>query len=209
MILKAKHHFFLYPFFKKYAFWKVKKNFQEVKINADVYDKGLPVLAISNHVSWWDGFWVEFVNLKIFKKKFFFMMLEKQLRKYWFFNYVGGYSVTTNSRSILESLDYSRYLLGDNKNFVLLFPQGKIHSIYEQSVVFQKGIERITEGLEDKIQIIFVVNLIDYFSKPKPTLFVFMENFESDSFSFDNIQNGYTDFFNRCIEYQKQNPSNQ
>ncbi|MBP7562369.1 MAG: 1-acyl-sn-glycerol-3-phosphate acyltransferase [Candidatus Cloacimonetes bacterium] len=204
MILEAKHNFFLYPFFQKYALLKIKSNFHEVIINTNVDDKGRPVLAISNHVSWWDGFWVELVNLKLFKKKFFFMMLEEQLRKFWFFNYVGGYSVTKKSKSIIESINYTRNVLSDNKNFVLIFPQGKIQSVYNQSISFEKGIERIIEGLENQIQIVFIANLVDYFSNPKPSLFIYLDEYKSDSFSFDEIQIAYSNFFSKCIDSQKQ-----
>lgn len=204
MILEAKHNFFLYPFFQRYALLRIKRNFHEIIINTNVDDKGLPVLAISNHVSWWDGFWIELVNLKLFKRDFFFMMLEEQLRKYWFFNHVGGYSVTKKSKSIVETIKYSRELLSDKKNLVLIFPQGKIQSLYNQSIKFEKGIERIVEGMENKIQIVFIANMVDYFSKLKPSLFIYMDEFQTESFSFDEIQNGYSHFFSKCIDNQKQ-----
>ena len=71
------------------------------------------------------------------------MMLEEQLRRHWYFNYTGGYSVKKHSRSALESIDYTAELLTDPGNVVLLFPQGEINSLYKDTFVFEKGIERM------------------------------------------------------------------
>lgn len=205
MILKAKHNFFLYPFFQKYAIWKIGRNFHQVVINSDVKDNGLPIIALSNHISWWDGFWVEYLNLKLFKRKFHFMMLESQLKKLRFFNYVGGYSVSKKSKSIFETINYSRNLLADKRNFILLFPQGEIESIYNQSIKFEKGIERIVDGMQNKVQMIFLVNMVDYFSNPKPSLYMNLKSYNSTDFSYKAIEVAYISFFSQCVENQLQN----
>jgi 1-acyl-sn-glycerol-3-phosphate acyltransferase len=71
MILKASHHPVIYPFFQLYSFLKIRWNFREVNIIHDFRDKGLPILIISNHISWWDGFWVVYLNLKLLHRKYF------------------------------------------------------------------------------------------------------------------------------------------
>ncbi len=205
MILKAKHNFFLYPFFQNYAIWKIRRNFHEVVINSDIKDNGLPIITLANHFSWWDGFWVEYLNLKLFKRKFHFMMLESQLKKLRFFNYVGGYSVSKKSKSIFETINYTRNLLSDEKNFILIFPQGEIESIYNQSIKFEKGLERIVDGMQDKVQLLFLVNMIDYFSNPKPTLSINVKGYSSSDFSLSAIEGAYVSFFNQCVENQLQN----
>ena len=102
MILKAKHNFIIYLFFKQYAEWIMKRHFGVIQILGDFQEKKLPVLLISNHISWWDGFWSMYLNVKVLKRKFHFMMLEEQLRKFWFFNYSGGFSVNKKSKTIIE-----------------------------------------------------------------------------------------------------------
>ena len=83
MILKASHHPFYYPFFQFYSWLKIKMHFHNVSVSHDFREKGLPILMISNHFSWWDGFWVVYLNLKLLHRKFFFfMMLEEELRKH-------------------------------------------------------------------------------------------------------------------------------
>jgi len=163
LIYRATHNIVIYGFFKLYCIWKIRRNFHEVYINGNFTDRELPVLLVSNHISWWDGFWAMYLNLTIFRRRFHFMMLEDQLRKYMFFNKTGGYSIKKGSRSIIESLNYTARLLSDNKNLVLIFPQGEIQSIYTGTLHFEKGLEHILKKMTSKAHIIFLVCLIDYF----------------------------------------------
>jgi len=202
MILKAKHNFFIYPFFQKYAIWKIKRCFEKVNVLGEFDDRKLPVLILSNHVSWWDGFWISYLNVKFLHRKFHFMMLENQLRKFWFFNYTGGFSVNKNARSVLETIDYTAKLLADGNNMVMLFPQGEIQSIHNNNMQFQRGIDRIMKKLTNKIQILFVVNLTDYFSNPKPTLFQYIKEYEYSQFDFRDLEKQYQIFYNQSIENQ-------
>ncbi|MBN2213098.1 MAG: lysophospholipid acyltransferase family protein [Bacteroidales bacterium] len=206
MIIKAQHHPIIYPFFKFYTKWKISRNFRFVHFSGDYLEKGLPLLFIANHVSWWDGFWVFYLNLKLFKRKFHFMMLEEQLRKYSFFIKTGGYSVKKGNRSILESIQYTAGILKEQGNAVLLFPQGKIQSVYMPSFTFEKGIEKVLEKVENKIQIIFIVNMTDYFSYPKPALFIYYREYSGNSFKGSALQEEYNSFYHSCIcEQQKKN----
>lgn len=204
MIMKARHHWIVYPFFKWYAVWKVTRNFQPVNIIGHVFDKGLPVLVVANHVSWWDGFWLQYLNQKLFHRKLHFMMLEEQLRKFWFFNLSGGYSVRKSSRSLIESLEYTVKLLGNNQNFVFIFPQGEIISMYKSQFEFEKGISYILKNLENPVQIIFVANLAEYFSKEIPTLNIYLEEVSFDQPEKMQIEARYNQFYQECIEKQTQ-----
>lgn len=203
MILRAKHNFIVYPFFKGYALWLIKRKFHQANIIGHFNDHKLPVLLIANHMSWWDGFWAMFLNLKILKRKFYFMMLEEQLRKFWFFNYTGGFSVNKKARSMIETLNYTAELLCDYGNMVLIFPQGEIQSMHLQSFQFEKGIQHILRGKEEKVQILFMANLVDYFSTPKPIINIYIQNYLDLSFNIADIQNCYNEFYNRCVEKQK------
>jgi 1-acyl-sn-glycerol-3-phosphate acyltransferase len=204
MILKAKHSIFLYPFFKRYSVWIIKRHFNTIKIFGEILKKDLPVLLISNHISWWDGFWAMHLNMQIFKRKFHFMMLEEQLRKYWFFNFTGGYSINKKSKSIIETLNYTAELLRDDKNLVLIFPQGEIQTMHNQSILFEKGLERVLYNKANDIQIVFLVNLVDYFSNPKPGIFMYTSEYTDSNFNIETIQIKYNEFYKKCVEKQKQ-----
>jgi len=200
MILKAKHNFFIYNFFRNYAVRKTNKFFENVYITGTYKNKDKPLLVIANHISWWDGFWVMYINRKIFKRKFHFMMLEEQLKKYWFFNYSGGFSVNKKSKTIIETLNYTLELLKDKNNMVLIFPQGEIKSIYENNIKFEKGIDWIIKKSEN-IQIIQVANFVDYFSKQKPSLYIYLEEFEQNKKT--SLEKSYNQFYSKSVEKQK------
>jgi hypothetical protein len=199
MILKASHNPVIYPFFQIYSLWKIRRNFHKVFISGEFREKDLPVLLISNHISWWDGFWVEYLNIKLFHRKFYFMMLEEQLKKNIFLNKTGGYSVRKWSRSLIESLDYTSELLKNKKNLVLMFPQGKIESIHNQNITFERGIEYVLKKVEGKVQIFFLVNLIDYFSNPRSGLYMYFREYKGTDFSSETLQKEFNCFHTACI----------
>jgi 1-acyl-sn-glycerol-3-phosphate acyltransferase len=199
MVLKARHHFFIYPFFKWYAGWIIHRHFGQVELKAEFDDRGLPVLLLANHVSWWDGFFAMQLNVKVLRRKFHFMMLDEQLKKFSFFNKTGGYSIRKKSRETIESINYTAELLREHGNMVLLFPQGKIESIYKTSFQFESGIGRIVEKTGCKIHILFMANLIDYFSSRKPGLYIYVSEYKSDKFDTKSIQDAYNLFYSNCI----------
>ncbi|MFZ6034039.1 MAG: lysophospholipid acyltransferase family protein [Melioribacter sp.] len=198
-MLKAKHHFFIYPMFKCLTKILLKRNFNKCIINGEFEDNGKSVLVISNHVSWWDGFWIMHLNLKLLKRRFHFMMLEEQLNKHWYFQYSGGFSIKKKSRSILETIDYTAELLSSNENMVLLFPQGEIKSVYDRNIKFEKGVERILMKSPSETQILFVVNLIDYFSQKKPALYMYINTLHKTIRSVDFLEKEYIKFYSEAI----------
>jgi 1-acyl-sn-glycerol-3-phosphate acyltransferase len=184
----------------------MNRTFHSFSIKTNLKDKGLPVLLICNHVSWWDGIWSFYVNRKLFKRKFHFMMLEEQLRKNWFLGYTGGFSVSRNSRKVVESIQYAAELLRDNNNLLLFYPQGEIESIHRQDFVFQKGIGRILNLVQHNIQVVFLVCLVDYFSNVKPVVNAYVHEYEG-KYSHKDLQDEYNNFYKRCLTSQIQNKS--
>lgn len=127
------------------------------------------------------------------------MMMEEQLKKYMFFNKSGGYPVKKGSRSIIETLNYTIQLLAGKNNLVLLFPQGELQSLYIQSMRFESGIGHIMKKVTNEIQIIFLVSLVDYFSNPKPGLFLYLKEYAGSDFTKENLQEEYNHFYTTCI----------
>jgi hypothetical protein len=209
MIVKSKHHFIVYPYFRIYTIIKIWLNFHRVVISGEFKDRRLPLLIISNHMSWWDGIWVMYLNIKLLKRKFHFMMLEEQIEKFPVLNRVGGYSIKKRSRTIIETLKYTNELLADKKNLVLIFPQGEIQSVYNQQIKFERGLEKILKDNSGKIQILFLANLIDYFSEEKPTLFIYFKEFADHGYSTDIIEKEYNSFYSGCISENMNKSDNQ
>jgi len=126
-------------------------------------------------------------------------MLENQLNKYWFFKKSGGFSVKKKSKSIIESIQHSAEILSGPQNILLLFPQGQINSIYKSYFEFEKGTELILKDKAGKVQIIFMVNLINYFSHPSPTLFIYLTEYKDTNIKINKIQEAYNIFYAECI----------
>lgn len=202
MIIKAKHNKLLYLFFKIYTKRILKKYFNKINVIGNFNDCKLPVLVICNHISWWDGFWIMFLNMKLLNRRFYFMMIEEQLIKYKWFKYLGAFSVRKKSKSVLETLRYATDLLRNSDNLLLVFPQGKIRSIYEEKIIFEKGIKYILNETSGRIQILFVANLIDYFSHKKPTLNIYFQEFKLDGSQINMIEHSYNKFYESCIRQQ-------
>ena len=200
MILKARHHFFFYPFFRFYAGWIIHRDFGRVELSGEFRDRKLPLLLLANHFSWWDGFFAMYLNVNVLKRKFHFMMLEEQLRKFSFFNKTGGFSIQKKSRSAIESMSYTSELLNDSRKMVLLFPQGKIESAYLRSFHFESGISRIIHNASGPVQIIFMANLIDYFSNRKPGLYMYISEYNGNNLNAASLQEAYNFFYKECIE---------
>lgn len=198
-MIKAKHHPIIYNFFRFYVPWIINRNFHKVHVTGHYQEKNKPVLVIANHISWWDGFWTVHLILKLFHRKFHFMMLEDQLLKARILNLAGGFSIKKGSRSTLESLKYAVELLSDNRNLVLLFPQGKFSSIYDPSIQFEKGLERIIKEVNGKAQIFFQANLIEYFSHKKPSLYIYLKECEELNPDIGSIQDLYNAFYASCV----------
>lgn len=202
-MIKAKHHIVIYPLFKKLTQYLLKRNFKSIQIQGDFNDTGKPVLVIVNHIGWWDGFWLMHFNLKVLHRKFHFMMLEEQLKKHWYFQYSGAFSVKKHSRSVVESINYTTDLLKNSENMVFMFPQGEINSLYANVMHFESGIQRIIAQSNEDLQVVFVANLIDYFSNSKPSLYIYMQTDSSKSLKEKIMENEYNKFYHKILDIQK------
>lgn len=200
-MLHSKHHFFIYPFFQRYTLWLLKRNFRNVTIEGTFLDSGKPVMLIGNHIGWWDGFWGMYLKLKIVKRKFHFMMQEDQLLRYLYFNYTGGFSIKRNSREVIESLQYAASLLQNPDNMLLMYPQGKLQSLYCNTFLFEKGIERILRGREGEIHLLMSVNMIDYLAHPKPSLYIYLREYDG-LFLRETLEEAYNLFYADSLAVQ-------
>jgi hypothetical protein len=148
---------------------------------------------------------VQYLNRKEFGKNFYFMLLEEQLKKRMFLNKCGGFSVNKKPRELIETINHAASLLGDKNNLVLMFPQGRIETKYRYPCVFERGIEKILHRAPGRVQILFIANVIDYFSNARPSLFIYFQQPElGDRPGKDSIEQAYNVFFSDCIAKQKE-----
>lgn len=179
------------------------RNFNSLSIQGEFNDNGHAVLVIANHISWWDGAWIMLLNHNVMKRKFSFMMLEEKLKQHWYLNYIGGFSIHKKSRSIIESINYAGSLLKESGNMVLMFPQGEIHSLYNEMFQFEQGIDRMLQKISPETQILFVANLLDYFSDIKPNLVMSIKTFLVKDFKDSKTEKEYNRFYSQVLQTQK------
>lgn len=173
-------------------------------MTGEVTTTEMPVLLIGNHFSWWDGFVACYLNRRLFRKKFHVMMLEEQLRPRIFLSRAGAYSIRKNSRSMIESVNYTVELLHDKNNLVVMYPQGEFSSIYSQKVSFEKGISTVAGKLKNGFRLFFYAALIDYFASRKPTLYLYVKEFSpEEALTASSLESAYHSFYSACIEQQK------
>lgn len=178
--------------------------FGSVKYSGEYEEKGLPILMVANHFSFYDGFIQILLNFKIFKRRFHFMMLEKELRKNMQLTKLGACSISKGKRTSLESLAYAVEILQNKENLFLFFPQGKIESIYTREFTFEKGLlSYILENVKNDFQLVFNVNLINYGTRLRPDLCVYYEtqhiNAETNA---EDVERAFNRFAKTCFTKQ-------
>jgi 1-acyl-sn-glycerol-3-phosphate acyltransferase len=159
------------------------------------------VLLFQNHFSWWDGYWSYLLSWKIFRRKFYVMMLEEQLRKRMFLNRCGVFSIQKNHRDFLESLRYSSEILSSPNNLVTIYPSGVMFTQHQQTIRFQSGIDRIVKSETENFSIVLAVFLVDYFGFPRPEIRVYLENYSGER-TVEALENAYHSFYQSCVEKQ-------
>ena len=203
-MIRANHNKYWVKFSKYYTKTLIGFFFGRVKYIGQYEEKGLPILMIGNHFSFYDGFIQILLNLKVFKRRFNFLMLEKELRKTMILAKIGACSISKGKRSSLESLDYAVEILQDKENLFLFFPQGKIESIYTREFTFEKGLlSYILENINNDFQLVFNVNLIHYGTRLKPDLCVYYEtqhlNAETNA---EDVERAFNHFAKACFTKQ-------
>jgi hypothetical protein len=133
------------------------------------------------------------------------MMLEEQLTDRKFLNKAGAYSIKKGGRSAVESLRYTAELLQENKNLVVLYPQGEFQSLYSRRIKFEKGIQVIASQVKNEYHLLFYVALADYFSERKPFLNIYLREVSRElALNAAELESAYNRFLDECILQQKE-----
>jgi hypothetical protein len=201
-MIRASYSPHVSDFFSRYISFILKSDFHQIIVNGAWNPEQKGSLIIGNHVSWWDGFFGLYLNNRFLKKKFHFMMLEEELSLRKKATWIGAFSIKPGSREIIESLRYSSELLSNRSNSVLMFPQGKINSIYNSTFNFEQGIEKILK-LTPQCQLLFYAVFVDYFSNRKPSLYFYLKEVPADEALLQgNLQQLYQSFYDESFELQ-------
>lgn len=134
-------------------------------------DEGL--LITPNHFSWWDGFFIDFITRRYSQRQIHILMLEEQLKRYWFFRYLGAYSINDNKpKSIVETASYTSTIIQDPHNFVVFYPQGKMEPYDKRPLELKEGLLYFLKKLARKTTVIPAAFKIQYSEEMKPSIYV-------------------------------------
>ena len=131
------------------------------------------------------------------------MVLQDTAEKVKFLKYLGAFSIQRNAKSLIESLDYAGKLLDNPDNLVLIFPQGELNSSHVSNINFEKGLNKIIAASKKQFQYLFAAVLIDYFDQRKPSVNVFLENWEAQEYtSLQVIKNAFNKHYENSLSQQ-------
>lgn len=137
-------------------------------------DESLPVVFVSNHMSWWDGFLLRALHRKLRPRAgFFTIMLERELRKHPYFRLLGCVGIEPGRPGSLDrAIDAVASRRGTDPGFCLaFFPQGRIWPATRRPLGFRTGIVRVLERLAP-VQVVPVALRIEPLNTMSPHAFV-------------------------------------
>ncbi|TDG37927.1 glycerol acyltransferase [Pedobacter changchengzhani] len=193
----------IYRFFCWYIQYLIDKDFDAFNYNNLKPNQDASILILANHFSWWDGFFIFYINKKLFKKNFHVLVNEENFKKVGFLKYVGAFAAEHKGKDIIDMLSYAGKLLDDANNLVLVFPQGKLYSNHVKGITFEKGVMQMIKASTKKIDIIFSTTLIDYFAKRKPTANTYLQKWETEEYvSLQLLKSAYNKHYEQAVSKQ-------
>lgn len=172
-MIKANHKKWARIMFNPYITHLLRSNFRNFYVLNDLpeINKSAGLIVTPNHFSWWDGFIIDFISRRFIKRKFHVMMLEEQLRKYWFFKKLGAYSINpANPISTARTLNYTRELLQSPQNLVVVYPQGAIQSLNSKFFTIKEGLQKLLDKNKCEVQVLPLAVKFEYRDNKNPDI---------------------------------------
>ncbi|WP_246862702.1 1-acyl-sn-glycerol-3-phosphate acyltransferase [Pedobacter sp. KBS0701] len=195
----------IFSFFSWYIQFIIKKDFASFQYDQMEVKPEASILVLANHFSWWDGFFLFYINKKVFKKQFHVLVNAENYNKVGFLRYLGAFAAENKGKDVLETLNYAGKLLDNPQNLVLVFPQGKLYSNHLKGISFEKGVMQMINASQKKISIFFAATFIDYFSKRKPSAYTYLQHWENEEYvSLQLLKSAYNKHYDQSVVKQTQ-----
>ena len=201
-MIKAEHKKWARLLYDFYIRRLLKYNFQNFYLTNDfpAIPKEEGLIVTPNHFSWWDGFFIDFTLQKFLDRKIFILMLEEQLRRYWFFQKIGAFSINQkNPKSISETFEYMVGVVCNPQNYLVFYPQGEIEPYDKRPLTIKNGLRFLSDKIQTTVNILPVAFKIKYSNYKKPDVFVRFGKMLSSN-DIKNNYNLYIDEFNLNIK---------
>lgn len=179
-MITAQHRAWAHSLFRPYLRWLSKRRFHTLSLLGERPNipATVPILLLPNHATWWDGFFPYLLNDAVFKRQYFIMMLEHRLKEFWFFRFLGAFSINQQSpKSIIESLSYTSSLLTSEQGqprtpLVVMFPQGELRPFEIRPLGYNRGVERVLKNIQGEYAIVPLAMRCEFLGEEKPYLFL-------------------------------------
>jgi hypothetical protein len=174
-MIQAKHTFWADLVFRIYLTRSFKRHFLAFHLMGEIppFPADQPLILLPNHSTWWDGFFVYFLNKKFMHRTVFLMMLERQLSRFHFFARIGAYSIDPHTfRGVRESVLYTRSLIASpSKPLICIFPQGELCPWHQRPLYFKKGLDLILKKNLAPVSICPLAIRVEFLQEQRPEVF--------------------------------------
>ncbi len=175
-MLQARHNRWADQIFKIYLGRLCRRHFRAITLTNEppLLSKKHPLLLLPNHSTWWDGFVVYLLNRSFLRRPFYLMMLERELRKFPFFQRLGAYSIAPASpKKILTSLQYTLEIFSAAPSaMVCMFPQGELLPFARRPLAYRPGIEWLLQRCPPQLSVLPVGIRAEFLGDQRPEIFV-------------------------------------
>jgi 1-acyl-sn-glycerol-3-phosphate acyltransferase len=183
-MIKADHKYWARLLYNFYVPRLLKSNFQNFYLVNEFPEvpESDGLIITPNHFSWWDGFFIDFLLKKFSKRNIHLLMLEEQLKRYWFFQKVGAFSINpSNPVSTKETFDYIVEVIKDSKNVLLFYPQGEIEDYFKRPLKVKEGLKSVLNMSNLNVKILPIAFKIKHGNTKKPDVLVRFGNLLSSA----------------------------
>ncbi len=176
-MIPARHSKIAKALFHRYIMHAMKKQFHSLHLLGSEPEWPLdqPLLILPNHSSWWDGFFIHVLNEKLWQRRPYVMMLERELSKHRFFSRLGAFSIDPDTvGGVRRSLRYVREMLhtaGPPWPMICVFAQGELLPWHIRPLGYKPGVRWLLANTSTPVCVVQLGIRLEFLLQQKPQVF--------------------------------------
>ncbi len=206
-MIPAQHNKYADWLFRVYILQLFRKHFYAIHLLGErpQVKANVPMLLLPNHSSWWDGFFIYLLNIRLWHRPTFLMMLEEQLKKNPFFRFLGAYSLDPHSAAgIRQSFKYTLNIFRTSYEKacnICIFPQGELLPWGHRPLGYKPGVMWLLNKVDRPIQIIQLAIRVEMLAQQRPEVFFMFSSIEprKDSLTLQQLESSHEHLLS-CLE---------